>query len=247
MLLDPVGLGAPLWAATGWAIDLLLGLRALGRRHQGRGRDACRPCRAGRSRRWSSAGCGCACGRSAGALARAWSRSRSARPGAALAPVPDLLVTGDGRHLAIVGADGAPVLLRDRSGDFMRSLMSEAAGYDGEPLAPRGAALRPLQPRRLRRRHRPRRPSLACCSPPARRDRIDWRELIARLRATPTSSSPTAGCRAAARRAGSSSTALRWRERRAGDLSRRRARASTRVADAARRSIPWRSVAGFSR
>ena len=45
----------------------------------------------------------------------------------------DLLITGDGRHLAIVD-DGRPVILRERSGDFIRSLLSEAAGYDGEPV-----------------------------------------------------------------------------------------------------------------
>lgn len=52
---------------------------------------------------------------------------------AALAPAPDLLVTGDGRHLAVVAPDGTPMLLRDRSGEFMRSLMSEASGFDEEP------------------------------------------------------------------------------------------------------------------
>ena len=31
---------------------------------------------------------------------------------AAMSPTPDLLVTGDGRHLAVVGADGMPVMLR---------------------------------------------------------------------------------------------------------------------------------------
>ena len=39
---------------------------------------------------------------------------------AALSPTPDLLVTGDGRHLAVVDADGTPLLLRERSGDFIR-------------------------------------------------------------------------------------------------------------------------------
>jgi competence protein ComEC len=53
--------------------------------------------------------------------------------GAALAPVPTLLVTGDGQHLAVVRDDGTPVLLRSRSGDFVRDLMSEAAAFDGEP------------------------------------------------------------------------------------------------------------------
>jgi competence protein ComEC len=54
--------------------------------------------------------------------------------GAAMAPVPDLLITGDGQHLALVREDGVPVLLRSRSGDFVQDLMSEAAAYDGEPL-----------------------------------------------------------------------------------------------------------------
>jgi competence protein ComEC len=55
--------------------------------------------------------------------------------GAAMAPVPSLLVTGDGQHLAMVRDDGVPVLLRSRSGDFVRDLMSEASAYDGDPLA----------------------------------------------------------------------------------------------------------------
>jgi competence protein ComEC len=52
-----------------------------------------------------------------------------------MSPVPRLLVTGDGQHLALVRSDGVPVLLRSRSGDFVRDLMSEASAYDGDPLA----------------------------------------------------------------------------------------------------------------
>jgi competence protein ComEC len=51
---------------------------------------------------------------------------------AALAPSPDLLVTGDGRHLAVVQG-GTPLLLRDRAGDYVRSLFAEASGFDGDP------------------------------------------------------------------------------------------------------------------
>jgi competence protein ComEC len=51
---------------------------------------------------------------------------------AALSPAPDLLVTGDGRHLAVVH-DGVPLLLRDRAGDYVRSLFAEASGFDGDP------------------------------------------------------------------------------------------------------------------
>jgi competence protein ComEC len=51
---------------------------------------------------------------------------------AALAPAPDLLVTGDGRHLAVV-EHGTPLILRDRAGDYVRSLFAEASGFDGDP------------------------------------------------------------------------------------------------------------------
>jgi competence protein ComEC len=52
--------------------------------------------------------------------------------GAASAPSPDLLVTGDGMHLALVD-HGTPYILRDRTGDYVRSLVAEAAGFDGDP------------------------------------------------------------------------------------------------------------------
>lgn len=52
--------------------------------------------------------------------------------GAALSPSPDLLMTGDGVHLAVV-EDGRPLILRERTGDYVRSLLAEASGYDGDP------------------------------------------------------------------------------------------------------------------
>jgi len=51
---------------------------------------------------------------------------------ASMAPSPDLLVTGDGMHLAVVD-HGKPLILRDRTGDYVRSLLAEASGYDGDP------------------------------------------------------------------------------------------------------------------
>ena len=48
-------------------------------------------------------------------------------------PTPDLLVTGDGRHLVVVSSDGTPRLLRERAGDYVRELLAEASGFDGEP------------------------------------------------------------------------------------------------------------------
>ena len=52
-----------------------------------------------------------------------------------MSPTPDLLVTGDGRHLALVADDGTPLLLRERSGEFIRSIFADSAGYDDEPQA----------------------------------------------------------------------------------------------------------------
>ena len=51
---------------------------------------------------------------------------------AAAAPAPDALVTGDGMHLAVV-YDGTPMLLRERTGDYVRGLVAEASGFDGDP------------------------------------------------------------------------------------------------------------------
>lgn len=45
-------------------------------------------------------------------------------------PRPDLLVSGDGRHIAAAVPGGAYALLRDRAGDYVRSSMAEAAGID---------------------------------------------------------------------------------------------------------------------
>ena len=190
LLLDSVGLGAPLWAATGWSIDLHARPRPPRRRRRGRGGDAADDAALGVRRDGRRRAVAVPVARPGAALGGRC-RSRSARSGAALAPVPDLLVTGDGEHLAIVRADGVPVLLRDRSGDFVRSLMSEAAAYRRRPAArsrnsaSRAAAAMPASPTssatggawRL----------LAIRS----RDRIDWATLTARLRAMPTSSSPS--------------------------------------------------------
>ena len=89
-------------------------------------------------------------------------------------------------------------MLRERSGDFIRSLVSENSGFDGEPGA---VADMPLA-----------RCSRDTCIADIRRAGRSWRVLATRsgqkhrLAPTsprpaprPTSSSPTAGCRAAAR------------------------------------------------
>ncbi|HMO75391.1 MAG TPA: ComEC/Rec2 family competence protein [Sphingopyxis sp.] len=49
-------------------------------------------------------------------------------------PRPDLLITGDGRHVAAALPDGGYAMLRARAGDYVRDTMAEAAGID-TPLA----------------------------------------------------------------------------------------------------------------
>jgi competence protein ComEC len=133
LILDAVGLGAPLWVATGWSIDLMLALAH--RVGSAEGAVAMLPTMP----RLAFA---------AMVMGAMWLALWSSRIrwwgvvpflagaiGGALAPVPDLLVTGDGQHLALVRDDGVPVLLRSRSGDFVRDLMSEASAYDGDPKA----------------------------------------------------------------------------------------------------------------
>ena len=140
LLLDVVDLGAPLWAAAGWSIEQLLGVaHAVGGM---KGAVASLPI----IPRWAFA---------AMVFGGLWlclwtSRIRlvglvpfaAGAIGAAMAPTPDVLVTGDGRHLAIIDDQGVPVLLRERSGDFIRDLLSESAGHDGDlpPLADQGFA-----------------------------------------------------------------------------------------------------------
>ncbi len=47
---------------------------------------------------------------------------------------PDILVTNDGRHVAI-RTDQGMAILRDQAGDYVRDTLAEGAGHDG-PLAP---------------------------------------------------------------------------------------------------------------
>ena len=131
LVLDSIGLGAPLWTATDWSIGLILGLAH--RIATAEGAVAMLPTMP----RWAFA-----LMLFGGLWTCLWTtrvRAWGALPfllgavGAALSPVPSILITGDGQHLALIRADGVPVLLRSRTGDFVRDLMSEASAYDGDP------------------------------------------------------------------------------------------------------------------
>lgn len=51
------------------------------------------------------------------------------------APRPDILVTGDGKHLALVEPDGRVSLLRSAAGEYSRDMLLENAGTNAEPIA----------------------------------------------------------------------------------------------------------------
>jgi competence protein ComEC len=132
LLFDCVGAGAPFWWLTARSLDLLLWL-AHG--------AASLP---GSSAALPSMPAGAFALMVIGGLWIGLWRTRWRRLGAIpfaigaiwalLTPAPDLLVTGDGRHVAVRTADGGLALLRDRTGDYVSDMMSENSGADGEPM-----------------------------------------------------------------------------------------------------------------
>lgn len=129
---DAIGLGAPFWWVTTHALNLLLWVARAAAKAPGS--VAMLP------------------GMPAGAfglmiLGLLWlmlwrSRMRFAglapmAMGAAWAltiPAPDLLISGDGQHLAVRTPDGGVAILRDKAGDYTRDTMTQNAGVDGEAL-----------------------------------------------------------------------------------------------------------------
>src|SRR3954453_12249625 len=130
LLLDVLGWGRPLWFLCGAAIDALLELaHAVA---SARGAVALMPSMPA----WTFAAMV-----SGGIWLCLWTtRIRlvglvpiaAGAIGATLAPSPNLLIAGDGRHLAVVEA-GTPLILRDRACDYVRGLFAEASGFDGDP------------------------------------------------------------------------------------------------------------------
>ena len=132
LLFDCVGAGAPFWWLTARSLDLLLWLA-----HSA----ASLP---GSSAALPSMPAGAFALMVIGGLWIGLWRTRWRRLGAIpfaigaiwalLTPAPYLLVTGDGRHVAVRTADGGLALLRDRTGDYVSDMMSENSGAEGEPM-----------------------------------------------------------------------------------------------------------------
>lgn len=176
LLFDLAGLGAPFWWAAGQGLRLLLALaHAVA---AAPGSVALMPAIPGAAfalfvagilwiglwrsawRWWGAA---------PAAIGAAW---------ALLTPAPDLLVTGDGRHLALRTPSGALALLRPRAGDYVRGLLAELAGAEPDfveiAAAPGGACSDALCRYALTRGGRTWR-LLATTS----RDLVRWDQMIA--------------------------------------------------------------------
>jgi competence protein ComEC len=132
LLFDVVGLGWPFWWLTARSLDLLLWIAHATARLPGA--VAALPAMPGGAYALMVAG---------GLWIALW-RTKWRRLGAvplvagaiwALAtPAPDLLVTGDGRHVAIRTSGGNLAVLRDRVGDYTADMFSENAGIDAVPV-----------------------------------------------------------------------------------------------------------------
>lgn len=126
LALDLVGLGAPLWWVTGHALHLLLALAHA---------VAAQPFATWSLPVFPSTALALI------ALGGLWCvlwQTKVRRLGLpliavggammALAPAPDMLVTGDGHHMAVRQADGSMALLRGGAGEYVRQMVSASAG-----------------------------------------------------------------------------------------------------------------------
>ncbi|MEG3082434.1 ComEC/Rec2 family competence protein [Sphingomonas sp. PB2P12] len=131
LLLDAGGLGAPIWWLVQWSLDTLLWLAHLVAGAPGSVRSL--PAMPTAAFALMVVG---------GIWIALW-RTRLRRLGlvplaigavwALTTPPPDILVTGDGRHVAVRTVAGL-AMLRDRAGDYTRNTLAENGGVDGEPL-----------------------------------------------------------------------------------------------------------------
>lgn len=132
LLFDAIGVGGPLWWLTGKALALLLWIART--TAAAPGSVTTLPAMPGAAYALMAVG---------GLWLALW-RTRWRRLGfipltlgagwALATPAPDLLVTGDGRHVAIRTASGDLAILRDRTGDYVRGMLAENAGAEDDPL-----------------------------------------------------------------------------------------------------------------
>ena len=132
LLLDPIGLGAPFWWLTGRTLAFLVWLA-----HTAAGAPGAVALLPAMPRGAFALIAG-------GGLWICLWRTHWRRLGvipiavggawALATPAPDLIVTGDGRHLVLRTDDGGLALLRPRAGDYVRETLAELAAEEPEYL-----------------------------------------------------------------------------------------------------------------
>ncbi len=133
LLFDMVGLGAPFWWVVGQGLDIILRLA--------HGVSSLPGAVTMRPEMPPAAFAAMVFGALFFAIFRSRVRWLGMLPAAAgvtamvMAPVPDMLVTGDGKHIALTGPDGKIALLRSGAGDYVRDALMEGAGTAREPVA----------------------------------------------------------------------------------------------------------------
>jgi competence protein ComEC len=133
LVLDLVGLGAPVWWLAGKSLELLLWIAHLA---------AAQP---GAVKLMPQMSWGAFALFIAGGLwlalwrgkARLWGLAPAALATALLlaTPAPDLLIAGDGRNVGVAAPDGRLLLLHDTRSEFTRDNFKELAGVEAEPVA----------------------------------------------------------------------------------------------------------------
>ncbi|MBH5322709.1 ComEC/Rec2 family competence protein [Aurantiacibacter sediminis] len=132
LIFDIIGAGAPFWWLVGQSLDLLIGIAHF---------TADQP---GAVKLIPQMTLGTVLLFVAGGLWLALWRGRARLFGfvpaaigcliLAITPIPDLLISGDGRHVGVTGEDNRLLVLRDTRSSFTRDNLLELAGVEGEPL-----------------------------------------------------------------------------------------------------------------
>jgi competence protein ComEC len=132
LLLDTVGAGAPVWWLAGKSLELLLAIAHWTAAQPGAVKLM--PQMSGATYAIYLAG---------GLWLALWSgraRLLGLAPAAVATamllatPVPDVLVSGDGRHVGIAGEGDRLLILRESRSDYARDNLLELAGMEGEPI-----------------------------------------------------------------------------------------------------------------
>lgn len=133
LLFDTIGLGAPFWWITGLSIDVILAMaRYINTLPGAVSMLPSMP-------NWAYPAM--VLGALWAGLLRTRIRIAGLLPfaggfaGMLYATTPDILITGDGKHVAVTDREGNIALLRDRAGDYVRNSFREIAGITAQPVS----------------------------------------------------------------------------------------------------------------